>query len=413
MFSLAVIGIANVFAQDPRAGAVLLVFPACYLLYFSMQGTMVVRNLLAAAPFLAIAAARGAGVVAEFFDGKRDGPAARLPRAAWWRVGWIGLLSAALGINAWWLIASAESIVQRHSDHFVREATEYVRAHSGTKFFLSPRMQLDLAAVASKPENVSDNPAEADAIVLYAREGMRRWHDWPANRRGLTQACFGPREMNFDMYPNWWGDDRIVVITRCRADEIGLLIAGSPQDIAEPAEAPAFRRAPGQAASSAPLSGDSLPTGWALPTVDPRILIPHAEAETIMGPIARGPLTGGWELDGTACTYLGRGGSVVSVAIISLSAFELERHDPQSVAVSNVGLLAYAARTGPMGDLRLFARSFDSAVIVHVSGGSMPTESRLALARRFAGIALDGLDEAQASDCQQRGLDAHADPPRP
>ena len=97
------------------------------------------------------------------------------------------------------------------------------------KFFLfapgDPRCDNGCASL----ENITANPAEADIFVLYAREGMRRWHDWPANRPGLTQACFGPREVNFDIYPNWWGDDHIIAISRHRA-EISLNIAGVSQD---------------------------------------------------------------------------------------------------------------------------------------------------------------------------------------
>ena len=232
MFALAIIGTARVIAQDWRQGAVFLVFPVVYMLYFSTQGTMVVRNLLAVAPFWAVAAAHGASMVGEFLGRSRDEPAAQLPRPALARAVWVGLLCAALGLNASWLIASAESIVARHTDRFVRETSEYVRTHPGTKFLLSPRVKRDLTVVGPSPHNVTDDPAEADALVLYAREGMLRWHDWPANRRGLTQACFGPREVNFDMYPNWWGDDRILVINPTRAKEMGLRIAGISEDTA-------------------------------------------------------------------------------------------------------------------------------------------------------------------------------------
>ena len=396
MFALALIGTGGVIARDWRQGAVFLVFPVAYMLYFSTQGTMVVRNLLAVAPFWAVAAARGAAMVAEFLGPNRDEPAPQLPRAALARGVWTGLLCVALGINAWWLIVSAESIVARHTDRFVREAAEYVRAQPGTKFLLSPRVKHDLTVVGPPLDNVTVDPGDADAFVLYAREGMQRWHDWPTNRRGLTQACFGPREVNFDMYPNWWGDDRIVVINRRRAKGMRLHIAGISEDTAAAAEPVAVRRTTKYAAPSARISASSLPSSWALPPIDPRTLIPRAEAEVIVGPLVRGPTSGGWELDGTACTYLSHDGLVVSVAIISTRAFDLERHDPQSLAVSSESVNAYAARTGPLGDARLFSRSVESAVFVHVSGDSKPNEKKLDLAKRFASTALDRLDAAQA-----------------
>ena len=395
MFALAIIGSASVIARDWREAAVLLVFPVFYLLYFSTQGTMVVRNLLAVAPFLAIAAARGAYVIGEFLGRRRDELTAQLRGAAWWRAVWAGLLGATLCLNASWLIASAESIKARHTDRFVREAAAYIRAHSDTRFLLSPRVKHDVAVVGLPFQNLTVDRAKADVVVLYAREGMRRWHDWPANRRGLTQACFGPREVNFDMYPNWWGDDRIIAIDRRKAERMDLHIAGSSEDTGAPHETVLFRRATKHAAPFAPISANSLPSSWALPAIDPRVLVPRLEAEAIIGPLARGPTTGGWELDGTACTYVGRDDLIVSVAIISTSAFDLERHDPQSVIISSDGISAYAARTGPLGDVRLFFRSLASAVIVHVSGNSRSQEERLDVAKQFASTALQRLDVAQ------------------
>ena len=392
MFALAITGTVGVFARDWREGAVFVVFPLAYVLYFSTQGTMVVRNLLAVAPFWAIAAARGAGMLGQFLERNRVQSTTQLPRPAFARALWVGLLCITVGLNASWLVASAESIVSRHTDRFVREASQYVRTHPDTKFLLSPRIKHDLTVVEPSPHNVTDDPIEADAFVIYAREGMLRWHDWPANRRGLTQASFGPREVNFDMYPNWWGDDRILVINRTRAKEIGLRIAGISEDTAPPHEPLVVRRTTEYAAAP---SADSLPSSWTCPLIDPRTLIPRAEAEAIIGPLVGGPTGGGWELDGTACTYLSHDGLVLSVAIISTEAFNLERHDPQSVTVVSDKTNAYAARTGPLGEVRLFSRSLASAVLVHVSGDSRPCEKRLDLAKQLAGPALARLDAAQ------------------
>ena len=388
IFALTIIGIVSSMQRDWREGAVLLAFPLFYLLYFSMQRAMVVRNLLAVIPFFGIAAARGASVIGEFLGRNLGAPAVQ-PRRTDWRVAvWVTLLGVALCFNASWLIASAESIVARHTDRFVREAAEYIREHTDTKFLLSPRLTRDVAMVASPLGNLTTDPSQADVFVLYAQEGMRRWHDWPANRRDLTEAWFGPREVNFDMYPNWWGDDHIVAINRHRAEEISLHIAGISQDLAMPEAR--FRPVALPAANSA----NSLPNSWWLPGVDPRILVPRADAESITGPIIEGPAIGGWELDGKASTYVTRDGLVISVAFISTSAFNLERHDPQSVVVSDVGASAYAARPGPLGDIRLFARSFGSAVLIHISGRAEPKEKQLDLAKQFARSALDHLDRS-------------------
>ena len=395
IFVLAIIGIVSLIRQNWREGAVLLAFPLFYLLYFAMQRVMVVRNLLAVIPFLAIAAARGAVVIGELLGTKEDTPAIQWRRANWWSAAWTGLLVVALCVNAWWLIASAESIVARHSDRFVREAAAYIGEHTNTKFFLSPRVTRDVTMVAPPLENITANPAEADIFVLYAREGMRRWHDWPANRPGLTQACFGPREVNFDIYPNWWGDDHIIAISRHRAEEISLNIAGVSQDEGTTTATVVNQSAMQPITSAAAISAESLPNSWWLPGADPRILVPQADAESIAGSIIRGPASGGWELDGKAATYLMTDGLVVSPALISTAAFNLERYDPRSAVVSDVGAAAYVARPGPLSDIRLFARSFGSAVVIHVSGVAGADERKLNLAKQFARRALDHLDAAE------------------
>ncbi|MEP6637639.1 MAG: hypothetical protein ABJB97_13020, partial [Acidobacteriota bacterium] len=256
--------------------------------------------------------------------------APELRLANWKHALWLAVLLVALGCNASWLIASADSIVARHTDRFVRATAEYIRRNANTTFLLSSRVRHDIGAVMPPLANTTLDPAVAAHLVFYAREGMRRWHEWPANRRGLTEACFGPREVNFNMYPNWWGDDRIVIISRRRAEQIDLHVAGISPDRPPPDTALPSTRAQRTIAGS-PIVANSLTTSWALPAIDPRLLVPLAEAEAIIGQLDQGPLSGGWELDGTACTYLGSDGLVASIAVISTAAFDLQRHDPEAL----------------------------------------------------------------------------------
>ena len=64
----------------------------------------------------------------------------------------------------------------------------------------------------------------ADRVLLYAGEGFEHWQDWPANNPWLTEQWFGPYEVNFNIYPNWWGDDRIIELTEARARKLGILL---------------------------------------------------------------------------------------------------------------------------------------------------------------------------------------------
>lgn len=396
LFALAVIGMANELARDVRKGAVLLVFPVVYLAYFSRQGAMVVRNLLVIAPFVALCAARGAVAVSHLLPTRARSGGWRGRRVGYAAMLWISLVGSAVLFNAGWLITSAETIVARRTDRFVRGAAEHVRSRPDTKFLLSPRVTLEVARVAPPLTNVVREEADADAFVFYAREGMRRWHDWPASRPGLTTAWFGPREVNFDIYPNWWGDDRIVVIDRRRAEEIGLTLAGiSDGDL--PAE-PQWPEAVGQSGMSDRQVADRpLPSSWALPAVDPRLLAPRTLVEPLVGPVARGPASGGWDLDGRSCTLVLEDRTVVSLTVISTAAFGLERRDPASVEAYGAGVIAYYAPAIRPHDVRLFSRSVASAVIVHVTDASQPGSARRDLAAPLAAIALARLDAAQAA----------------
>ncbi len=392
-FILAIIGIATAVARNWREEAVLLVFPVSYFLYFGTQRAMVVRNLLAVAPFLAIAAAHGAVQVARFIAGTHGTFPDGSIRRSWRTTLWAGLLVASLCLNASWLIASAESVRERHTDRFVREAGRYIRSNPDTKFLLSPRVKREIESVEPSLQNITAEGMEADIFMLYAREGMRRWHDWPANHRGLTQAVFGAREVNFDMYPNWWGDDRIIALSRRRAEEIGLHIAGISADtpLLESAvslfHTDSFRRSTGD-------SGPPHRSSWSLPQVDPRVLLRPEEAGRIMGPIERGPANGGWDLDGTAATFIGKDGTVASIAVISTSAFDLERHNSEGTTIPNIGVSAYLVPTVNAGDVRLFARSHKMAVIAHVSLGFNAVDSAIGIASQFAQTALDRLGNA-------------------
>ena len=45
---------------------------------------------------------------------------------------------------------------------------------------------------------------------------------WRANRLNYTERWFGPYEVNFDYYPSWEGNDRILVMNRADAVMLGV-----------------------------------------------------------------------------------------------------------------------------------------------------------------------------------------------
>ncbi len=128
-------------------------------------------------------------------------------------------------INTGWLFYAAETIADRGTDRFLRETAAYISANTNHRFLLSPRVQAHLTKVEKTPlANVTNDSSQADRVILYSLEGQRRWQDWQANNFWLTTTWFGPYEMNFNVYPNWWGDDRIVVMTMEEAKQNEILI---------------------------------------------------------------------------------------------------------------------------------------------------------------------------------------------
>lgn len=211
--------------KDAPTAALLLSFPAVYVLYFSSQRAMVVRNLLVVAPFLAILAAHGAAALWQRLNAEGEAVArSRAARAA--GAALAALLTGAVLVDAAWLWHAATTIRERHSDRFVREALTYVGAHAATTFYLSPRVATHFALIGAHAlPNVTAGPDDAEHVMFYAHEGVRHYQDWRANRLRLTERWFGPYEVNFNVYPNWWGDDRIVVMSMAKAKHLGLLVA--------------------------------------------------------------------------------------------------------------------------------------------------------------------------------------------
>jgi 4-amino-4-deoxy-L-arabinose transferase-like glycosyltransferase len=222
-FSLSILGAFVLLKEDGQTALLLLSFPICYFVYFSLQHAMVVRNLLALTPFLAVLAARGVMVLWHMTRPRRLPSGAIRFRIA--RLALVLAIGGCLLINTGWLVYAAQTIADHHSDKFIRAVTRHISAERGTRFYVSPRLQIQVRDVGhALPPNIVDDPAMADRVLLYASEGFEHWQDWPANNPWLTEQWFGPYEVNFNIYPNWWGDDRIIELTEARARKLGILL---------------------------------------------------------------------------------------------------------------------------------------------------------------------------------------------
>lgn len=211
LLALALLGLWASWRESRPLAIFLAGVPLFLLLYMCQFRVLFVRNLIWIAPFLAVAAARGAAWIAERL---RPGRA---------RLAFGGLLAALLLLNAYQLVAAGESIRWRGTDRFARELADYIEAHEQQRFYLSPAVAEELARVRpSARSNVTTDPREpSDAVAFYPRE-LEAPGAWPANMPGFTLRIFGPREVNFEYYATW-PEPRILLVRRAQAVRLGLL----------------------------------------------------------------------------------------------------------------------------------------------------------------------------------------------
>jgi Dolichyl-phosphate-mannose-protein mannosyltransferase len=191
--------------RDRRFGVVLLAFPLGFLAIFCAKYVvMIARNYLIVAPFLCILAARGVADVFEALERKK------LP---WARGALAAALAATAVVQGLWLIRAGESI--RHIDNaaYVRDAFAYVTGHPATQFRVSDSVRAIAAGQhLTLPPNVTAAP-NGQAVVMFGRADNGPLDRCLLNDPWLTEAVFGPREVNYDWYATWAGHDRIVIMT--------------------------------------------------------------------------------------------------------------------------------------------------------------------------------------------------------
>jgi hypothetical protein len=216
---LAVIGAVALVRRDWRLAGLIVGLPLVYLLYFSSQRVMTVRNLQVLVPQLALLAAAGAHSVL----GALRPPALK------------GLALAALGLalawNAWWLVQADASIVRRRSIDRTAEITAYVR-NSPSPVFLGSGLREELGSEVVQPlvdaGLVTLDVAQADEAIVYVPDvplsGPGAKEHFIANRPGTYGVLpSGPWEVNWDYYPSWSGDRRpIIISSRYYRDLAGL-----------------------------------------------------------------------------------------------------------------------------------------------------------------------------------------------
>ena len=222
--ALALVGAAATLREDREAAAMLLVFPVAYVGYMATQRVMMARNLLVVVLFLAALAARGVGVCR-----------AATARWAFGEQAVCGAIGLALVTNAAWLVAAGWSC--EHPPDAVGGVTAMLNTAGDARYVLTPRVRAAVKARAAAtgtpvpraaletnpPAGEPGSPLnDARAIAVFYASDVPSPGLWTANHWDYAIRWFGPREVNFDYYPSWMGQDRIVVMEMRRAIPLRL-----------------------------------------------------------------------------------------------------------------------------------------------------------------------------------------------
>jgi hypothetical protein len=213
MAACAVFGCVTWTRRDFRFALPLLVFPLLFLgIFCSKYVVMIARNYLQIPPIMSLFAARG---ISEIFVWLKNRWARRALSLA--------LAGVALA-QAVWLVTSAESIRHYDPKAYVRQAIAYVARHPKEQFRISPQVRkIARQEHLVLPPNAVNAPL-GQAVVMFGRAEMGDPGLYKENDPWLTDAIFGPREVNFNWYAVWGGRDRVVVmpIAKARAGAVPM-----------------------------------------------------------------------------------------------------------------------------------------------------------------------------------------------
>jgi 4-amino-4-deoxy-L-arabinose transferase-like glycosyltransferase len=210
-FLLAILGVYAMLRQFGLAALIVMVFPIVSLGFMTNMRAMIVRNDLPPVPALAVLSSFG---LASVYGRLKAKPL---------RLGLACIALAGLFTNEAWLFWCTQTIVDRQSDRFAREAADYVRSNPATKFYLTPKVRAVLQAQGAVDlPNVTADPAQSTVALIWAKADVNL-KDGPANIRDLSQGWFGPYEINWDYYTTWKANDRIVIMDTPRATKLGMV----------------------------------------------------------------------------------------------------------------------------------------------------------------------------------------------
>jgi len=199
--SLAMIGSWAMFSESQKIWIIFHSFPVLYLMYFSLQRVMFVRNLLILTPFLVILSVKGFGYIHE-----------KLPLKSH-KLGISILASGLVVLNGFWCLYAAQTIQDNGVDTQAQNLAKEIESNPQKTYFVSESVwvALDSQNMTSFDNLTRVDTNSVDSVVFYFYADMEEPGYWPVNKPGIAPRSLGSLEVNLDYYSGWRGPDRILM----------------------------------------------------------------------------------------------------------------------------------------------------------------------------------------------------------
>lgn len=219
MFFISLSGSMILCRIQRRIGIVLISIVAFYFLYFPTNSVFIVRNFLFMSPIFCI----WYGVA---IDSLRSRIKSEVLRSL---VATLALI--ALIYNGVCLYQNSASI-SNDSTEARRNSVKNLLSNSNIgRVFVSPRVLQQFVSESEElHSNLTRSIRQANLVLILHSDVVDACHhlaEWPAYRHNSFQ-WIGKREVNYNYYPSWAGDDRILILRRDQVRRYGLLAGCDP-----------------------------------------------------------------------------------------------------------------------------------------------------------------------------------------
>lgn len=201
IFLLAFTGIASILIRKKWYLTGLFVTMLIYVVYVSSFSVMIVRNLLYILPFFAVLAAIGFDYLSNIIQKFKPGYAFR------------AIIIIMLIYSCTQVIAASLTIKNKSRFNVARELEKYMKANNDMEFILSSKVSSRLKV----PKSTNIDPSENSYLVFFKSEVP--FQLYTANKRDQFTEIIGIEDINFDYYPTWCGEDRIIIQKYLNASE--------------------------------------------------------------------------------------------------------------------------------------------------------------------------------------------------